>query len=351
MRYYRLFFYSAILILTFSCSKEKHYKVTEINGTKIIKNRFFSNYVDKSVFNSRLFVADSMSEAGNAGLDLTGLNKNGSVTADNAGNVFLFPTGKKIYKLSQKDELLKHFSGKGQGPGEHSGEMAKIFMLGDKLVLSDFFHDNFIIFDDNGNFLEKYYNKQPNYITGHITSLNGKYVSETTQYKRVKNNVEVIQHLAFLNNDFSKDSVLYTRINVKEFGASGLFPELMYNSDGKRLYLLEKEEEDYSVVVYNLTGDIDYKFITPFKIENVQSEKNKVLALLPFKDKLLVLYPHAQDENMVNIDFFKEGIYQYSSVVKLPLVSAETDQSKFAVRNNDILVYDPAEGKVYSLTM
>jgi hypothetical protein len=156
-----IYFTIAVSIILASCSKEKSYTETELNGVKIIENTRQGTDPDFKFALKHLYTIQNSEADTSFVLNFPGDRNDVNSDIDSKMNLYVVDNKKsKILKFDQTGKFIKDWGGKGQGPGEFPWNPVDIFVSEkDTAVYVYDGSGRLTIFDMEGNF-KIFYNIQ-----------------------------------------------------------------------------------------------------------------------------------------------------------------------------------------------
>lgn len=328
----------SILVVIISCSENKTCTVTVKDGVKTFRNKNIPSVQDLNFNPVKKFTIknDSLVENYISFFDLD------VIGTDSQNNIFIADLGNspKVNKYDNEGNFVKTFVKRGQGPGEVQ-HVNFLCVSNDTIYIGDRFDASISKFTNEGEFIEDIH---PGFYAFQVNRVGeNKYISAMLSEERHEGKLMYRIKWALLNNSFKPKKVLFEKLIDPE--KSTIPDEWSYIASSKdRVFVGVNDKENYRINVYDHNGILIeeiFKDYIQIKFNEVEIDKmaeylnssgqrsldrkqiNKKRAVMGVyfdKNDNLIVHP-AVDISKVSsdgivLDFFKNNIYQNSTIIK-----------------------------------
>jgi len=362
-----------IFILFVSCSKEKKYIVTEIDGVKVFYNK------KSSTTNIGVHLKELFSIPGNP--------KNPNATFSNATllainekeDIFILDTKScKVIKFDKTGKFITAFGRRGLGPGE-TQYPSGIACINNRVYIADQSNRKIIVLDYNGKYIKTIKSKS-GMPDNFIASKDSKFIGIVYGYRRDKGKEIDELKLTLYDSSFvpikllNQKDIIFDPNNMEDTYLA--FQHYATNSKG--IFVAETETNNYQIDFFSFDGNKKYSIKKgQIKIPYTETEINTMKRWISrtsnnmkinhlknkYKYSIQALYTDCRDRvwavnpwkgkipDSLSFNVFQQGVFLKKVKLELPLDYYLQLPSSLYFKGNKIYVLNKTDIylKVYSI--
>jgi len=263
----------AALIFSGCSKKELNYKVSEVDGVKIYKNKNIPADEKLEIKVKELFTINAEDETVEDSTRT--MNYIYTIEVDDEGSIYAVDLKKSnIKKFDMNGNFVLSFGKKGYGPGEMD-YCSSAGIIGDKIYCNDYGARRVVIFDRQGNFIEnmnmtgsmpqKYYSVDENKVLAHFDS----WFEEDDKMYTVSS--LILSDYRFENR---KDTLRSKTMQMysKDYNINDLFWARTYGND--KIFVASNSKNEFWIDVYDFSCNLLYKINKSYR--KVRLPKNEI---------------------------------------------------------------------------